>query len=328
VSVQPIFLLSQPRSGSTVVQRVLGAHADIATVSEPWALMPLLAARRPGGYERGRLQSRYQSFTSLGIGEFSRALPGGDEAWYAQVREFGLGLYTHAARGKRFFLDKTPGYAPFAGELMRAFPDAKFIFLWRNPLAVVSSSRRLDGRGRWNAHHFRASLFDSVDALVGAYRSHADRVIGVRYEDLVAGEDAWHRIAAYLGIEFEPEALERFAERPLEGTLGDPDRDRFSGLVSDRADRWRESIDNPVRVAWCRRYLRWIGRERLATMGYDLDGLLADLAALEGVSWRGAGGDLAVLGIAAAREAAKARLPAHHGDPSVWRMLLGRGAER
>ena len=315
MSVQPIFLLSQPRTGSTVVQRVLGAHEDIATVSEPWALMPLLTARRPGGYERGRLRSRYQEFTSLGIAEFSRALPGGDDGWYEQVREFGLGLYTQAARGKRFFLDKTPGYAPFAGELIRAFHDAKFIFLWRNPLSVVSSNRRLDPRGRWNAHNFRATLFDSVASLVAAYEANADRVVAVRYEDLVSGDDAWRRIAEYLGIEFDPTALHRFAEQPLDGALGDPDRHRYPALVSDRAERWRDTIDNPVRVAWCRRYLRWIGSDRLAKMGYDLDELLGDLASLDRGSWRRAGGDLAMLVVAAARESAKARLPPHHGDP-------------
>jgi hypothetical protein len=27
----------------------------------------------------------------------------------------------------------------------------------------------------------------------------------------------------------------------------------------------------PLRQAWCRRYLRWLGAERLALMGYDHD---------------------------------------------------------
>jgi hypothetical protein len=39
-------------------------------------------------------------------------------------------------------------------------------------------------------------------------------------------------------------------------------------------------LNNPVRKAWFRRYLRWIGRERLAVMGCVLDVLIAELDAL------------------------------------------------
>ena len=39
-------------------------------------------------------------------------------------------------------------------------------------------------------------------------------------------------------------------------------------------------MTNPLRRAWCRRYLRWIGRERLALMGYSLDDLVAEVEAL------------------------------------------------
>ncbi|MBA3701438.1 MAG: sulfotransferase [Rubrobacteraceae bacterium] len=36
----PLFLLSLPRSGSTLAQRFLAAHDAIATASEPWILLP------------------------------------------------------------------------------------------------------------------------------------------------------------------------------------------------------------------------------------------------------------------------------------------------
>ena len=39
-------------------------------------------------------------------------------------------------------------------------------------------------------------------------------------------------------------------------------------------------MNNPVRKAWCHRYLRWIGQERLAVMGRVLDVLIAELDAL------------------------------------------------
>ena len=44
----------------------------------------------------------------------------------------------------------------------------------------------------------------------------------------------------------------------------------------DYGEGWRTL----PRRRWARRYLHWIGRERLATLGYDLDSLLAEVASL------------------------------------------------
>ena len=43
MSIRPIFIFSAPRSGSTLLQRVLAAHTQVATASEPWILLPLLS---------------------------------------------------------------------------------------------------------------------------------------------------------------------------------------------------------------------------------------------------------------------------------------------
>ena len=68
---RPLFLLSLPRAGSTVVQRVLAAHEGIATASEPWVLLPQLYARRLEGIytEYGQLQS------TKALSDFATALP-------------------------------------------------------------------------------------------------------------------------------------------------------------------------------------------------------------------------------------------------------------
>ena len=48
---EPVFLFSLPRSGSTLVQRLIAGHPQVATTSEPWILLPLLyTVRRPGAY--------------------------------------------------------------------------------------------------------------------------------------------------------------------------------------------------------------------------------------------------------------------------------------
>ena len=39
--MKPIFLLSLPRSGSTLLHRMLASHPQVATLPEPWVPMPL-----------------------------------------------------------------------------------------------------------------------------------------------------------------------------------------------------------------------------------------------------------------------------------------------
>ena len=51
--IRPLFLLSLPRSGSTLVQRVLARSPQIATASETWLLMPFLAATPTSRCPRG-----------------------------------------------------------------------------------------------------------------------------------------------------------------------------------------------------------------------------------------------------------------------------------
>ena len=44
-----ILMISPPRAGSTMLQRILGSHSDIHTVSEPWLVLHPLYALRPEG---------------------------------------------------------------------------------------------------------------------------------------------------------------------------------------------------------------------------------------------------------------------------------------
>jgi hypothetical protein len=52
---------------------------------------------------------------------------------------------------------------------------------------------------------------------------------------------------------------------------------RYFELSREPEKKWRKALASPVRKAWCRRYLAWIGKERLQLMGYDLDMLLREL---------------------------------------------------
>ena len=65
-----------------------------------------------------------------------------DEKFYQkQLAVFLNSLYERAIRdrNKKFFLDKTPRYYLILEELAQMFPAARFILLFRNPIAVFNS---------------------------------------------------------------------------------------------------------------------------------------------------------------------------------------------
>lgn len=302
---EPVFLLSLPRSGSTFVQRVLAAHPDVATLSEPWLLLPLMYALRPGGARA----EYWHTQAADAIEDFCRELPGGTDEYLAAVHELACTLYSRAAGpGVRYFVDKTPHYHLVLDELFRAFPDSRFVFLWRNPLAALSSAIETFCDGRWKPAYFVAEYVGGLRRLVETFEAHRDHVYAVRYEDLIAGGEAeWRGVFEYLELEFDETVLSSFTEVSLKGRLGDRVGVREYAQISDEPmQKWRRTLSGPVRTAWCRRYLHEIGPKPLAVMGYDPGELEAQLDALDGGP-RSIVPDLTAMGVAWADDAIRRR---------------------
>jgi len=77
--------------------------------------------------------------------------PEGEDAYFQAVRQMTLNLYGGVLQnsGKRYFLDKTPRYYYILPELYRTFPEAKYILLLRNPLAILCSIFNTFVQGYW-----------------------------------------------------------------------------------------------------------------------------------------------------------------------------------
>jgi hypothetical protein len=331
MTVQPIFIFSAVRSGSTLLQRIVAAHEQVATASEPWLLLPHAYSLRPNGVE-----AEYPHSVMVGaIEEFCAILPNGSEDYREELRRYALRLYEKAAQGSssngndlsnsqdtRYFLDKSPGYCFVVEEIMGLFPDAKFIFLWRNPLSIVASI--IDTWEPWHPTIFRQDLFIGLPRLTAAYAANRTRAHAVRYEDLLMGElQHWGALMDYLGIEFDPATLRSFSQVELNGRMGDPTGPtRYKALSSAPTQKWKHTLANPLRKEWCRRYLRYLGDERLALMGYDRAQLTAALDA-EPVSMSSLTSDIGRLVKDVAKEPIRIRVRGSKlAGPNVIRELL------
>ena len=103
-----IFLISQPRSGSTLLQLMLSGSPEIATSAEPWiALHPIYALHD------GAIDPQYgANAAKQALLDFLKESGTGIDFYKEQISSLLRALYNQAIthQGKRYFLDKTPRY--------------------------------------------------------------------------------------------------------------------------------------------------------------------------------------------------------------------------
>ena len=268
-----VFLVSLQRSGSTMLQRILGSHPDIHTTAEPWVMLhPFYQLKGEG------VATEYNAqFARQAVVEFLDQLPGGEENYYDAVRQMANVMYSRAVRfsGKSRFLDKTPRYFRILPELIRTFPRAKFVVLLRNPLAVLASV--LDTWFGGDAASFEQSehgrdLLEGPGLLARAIREFGDRIHVTRYEDLVT--DSWaevQRICDYLGLPPYRPMLD-YGDIPApEGNFGDALRvHRHKAPVDDYRDKWVSTLEGFGLMDYARRYAESVGMRVFSELGYTL----------------------------------------------------------
>jgi hypothetical protein len=211
----------------------------------------------------------------------AEAVPEGETAYLDAIRAFASVLYGRAlaGTGATYFLDKTPRYYRIIPELYSLFPRAKFVFLWRNPLAVLHSIL-----ATWVSDKYWPRLSHNTDDLriapglmqVGIAALGEDAIV-VRYEDLVtAPEPTVKALCERLDLPFAPEML-IYGERPaLTDIVGDP-----AGIHQHTApsaaslDKWRGLGESRQARHFALAYLDDLGAETVGAMGYDYADLRA-----------------------------------------------------
>jgi len=276
-----IFLISQPRAGSTLLQRILGSHPEVHTVSEPWIMLhPFYATRGEG------IETEYRQETArVGVGSFIEAMPSGRDDHDEGIRRMYAHLYTRALEGsgKSRFLDKTPRYYLIIPDLLRVFPEAKFVLLFRNPLAVLASILKTwVGQDPASLHAARNDLQRAPALLLDGIRRLGDACTVVQFEDLIADPNvAVKALCTRLGIESHPPMID-YAQSSGGGqkwVLGDQETvSQQSRPLPDRADHWKDVLlQTPQWRNWALGYLRELGPDVVGAMGYDYGELSAAL---------------------------------------------------
>ena len=239
-----VFVISPPRAGSTLLQRMLGAHSEIFTHPEPHLITPIAHL---GVYDNIDKAPYDHINAAEAVKTFIEGLPGGEQDYLDALRAYTDTLYGRmlSTSESSIFLDKTPANALVLPFLQRLYPDAMYVVLTRHPLAIFSSYANSFFNGDWGAAHaFNPILERYVPAMAVFLRERPVPLLHVAYEDLVIEpEPQLERIFAFLGLEHEPDAVEYGKAGPMKKGMGDPitvhTHDR---PVTDNVDKWAAEL--------------------------------------------------------------------------------------
>ena len=282
-----IFLIGTPRSGSTLLARMLGAHSAIHAPAEPHLMTPLAHL---GYYARVDTADYDPIISQAGIQELVRALPRGEEGYLDALRAYSDALYAALleASGADRLLDKTPAYALSLDFIAKLYPEARFVVLTRNPFAIWASfvESFFDGDHE-SAHRHQPLMERYVPAIARFLRERPVPVHHVRYEDLVQNpETEVEKICTFAGLPFEPGMIDYGesggAQESARG-LGDPlTVAKHSRPTTQSLAKWAEQLTGEAdKVAQCQRILAGLLDEDLETWGYDRRAIAAELDAID-----------------------------------------------
>lgn len=191
----PVFIVGMFRSGTTLLERLLAGHPDIADAGESG-----------GFFARLRLAADHARPLSPQFLDVARR---------ADPRALGADFMASQrwrARGRRFWTEKLPANVLLAGFIARALPRARFLHMRRPPMDVCFSNlRMLFGRACAYSYdqHELAGYYRSYAALTDHWRHVlGERWLDVDHAQLVADpETQMHRVLAHGGLPFDPSVL-------------------------------------------------------------------------------------------------------------------------
>jgi acyl transferase domain-containing protein/acyl-CoA synthetase (AMP-forming)/AMP-acid ligase II/pimeloyl-ACP methyl ester carboxylesterase len=252
------FILSSPRSGSTLLRVMLAGHPLLASPPELHLL--------PFDTMREREQELGVSQLGEGLKRAFMALKNLDAAQSQQLVDELLGsnatvkeVYQQLQQlaGDRLLIDKSPTYASNRDTLEKAeaiFEGAKYIHLVRHPYSVVESFARmrmdkLVSSGEGDPHQLAELIWrDSNQNILNlAEEIDPERYHLVYYEDLVSKPRAvLEDICEFLAIPFDEAVLTPYqGDRMTDGvnntamSLGDPNFLKHQSIDAHLAETWK-----------------------------------------------------------------------------------------
>jgi tetratricopeptide (TPR) repeat protein len=200
-SAEPIFIVGMPRTGTTLVERILSSHPAVFSAGELTNFS--LAVKRATGTPSNRVLD-VETLTA---------------AARVDARELGA-TYVDSTRPRTGhtarFIDKMPLNFFYAALIHRALPNARIICLRRNPLDACLSNYRQLFATAFEYYDYAFDLLDTgryyvrFEALARLWRDTipAASYTEVRYENVVEHTELEaRRLVEFCGLDWDPRCL-------------------------------------------------------------------------------------------------------------------------
>lgn len=275
-SMEPrlLFLVGPPRSGTTLLMRMLSSHSAIYSRAEPHLLTPLAHL---GYYDTVDAAPFDHLQAAQAVKDLVAELPGGEEDYLAACRAYVDLLYGRllATKGgaKTYFLDKTPANALVLPFITKLYPRARYVVLTRHPIAVFSSYANSFFDGDYEAaRRFNPILNRYVPAIARLLRENRVPLVRIGYEELVQRPEAeMRRVCDFLCLPFEPGMID-YGEHEFDARgLGDPlTVGKHARPVAESLSRWADELAaSPQKLAVVRDMISALDDRDLDTWGFS-----------------------------------------------------------
>jgi len=202
-----IYIVGMPRSGTSLVESILGAHSNVLTGGE--------------ASQTGQATMSYRSFEPQDLQQIDRKVASGVNPWAEMGRELAELQVARFGSGRRI-TDKNLGQHFFLGVIAMISAGAPIIHCTRDPVATAWScfKTRFQRGNDWSYN------FESIARYQRMYTDLLEHwgavlpdgsILTIGYEDLVSEpEKAIRQILAHAGLEFEEACLQPHkADRPV-----------------------------------------------------------------------------------------------------------------
>jgi hypothetical protein len=209
----PIFIVGMPRSGTTLLSKILSSHSNICIAPESHFL----------NYWMQRF-----SFTSIqedsGFEEFWQAFIHSERFSYFEIDStqlFSVVKFASEDRAQLFFStllkqfskkekksrwgEKTPAHYAYIDKLLEWYPNARILYVVRDPRAVAASMKNVP----WGGNRVIAYSTRWKDSIKHLKKWVCDyRVLKVQYEHFVINPEKYLRqICSFIGEDFQSQLL-------------------------------------------------------------------------------------------------------------------------
>lgn len=232
--VQPVFVMGLPRCGTTLVDRIMSAHGDIDSHGEgPWFAQALT---REAGSVDGK-QNLLAKSLQLPPDDLGRAY-----ARWASMPDNG-----------RLTLDKTPANFLYLGLIARALPNARMVYVRRQPMDACYAIYKTLFRRAYPYSYDLSDLAEywlSFDALMQHWQAilPPEKLLVVDYEQLVTDPDTQiQRMLDHVGVSWQ-DTCRHFETNPAPTLTASAAQVR-QPLHASSVGKWRRHADDLAPLA-------------------------------------------------------------------------------